>query len=230
MPPPDLFPPDMESLLGGVEEERREQTDTTSDNLKTIQSSEHGGESHALAQHPETILPLRHRAIVRDANKTSPSPEPPAITSSPPPPSLPPPDLGREPHSQNPEEINKVRNIQSSSSSVPAAAISESSNPVESPKKTPPEDTAKMSSSMTPEEDGMRKGDISSELATLFSGEGFIPSVSELQLLLPGVIQDISQGQGQQFPQQVTRLTVSHCLSVIVIHVILITIPSLQIS
>ena len=55
VPPPDLFPPDMESLLGGVEEERREQADTTSDNLKTIQSSEHGGESHTIATHPETI-------------------------------------------------------------------------------------------------------------------------------------------------------------------------------
>ena len=42
--PPDLFPPDMESLLGGVEEERREDADTTSDNLKTRQSEEHGGE------------------------------------------------------------------------------------------------------------------------------------------------------------------------------------------
>merc|ERR1712088_694510 len=39
-----------------------------------------------------------------------------------------------------------------------------------------------------------KPAELSSELANLFSGE--LPSVSELQLLLPGVIQDISQGSG----------------------------------
>jgi hypothetical protein len=46
----DLFPPDMETLLGGVGEERREEgrgeegENTTSDNLNSNQSLEHGGE------------------------------------------------------------------------------------------------------------------------------------------------------------------------------------------
>merc|ERR1712181_133882 len=48
--------------------------------------------------------------------------------------------------------------------------------------------------------------ELSSELANLFSGE--LPSVSELQLLLPGVIQDISQGSGNHaFSQQAVRGT-----------------------
>merc|ERR1712192_71857 len=48
--------------------------------------------------------------------------------------------------------------------------------------------------------------ELSSELANLFSGE--LPSVSELQLLLPGVIQDISRGSGNHaFSQQAVRGT-----------------------
>merc|ERR1712192_257752 len=51
-----------------------------------------------------------------------------------------------------------------------------------------------------------KPAELSSELANLFSGE--LPSVSELQLLLPGVIQDISQGSGNHaFSQQAVRGT-----------------------
>merc|ERR1712192_43198 len=51
-----------------------------------------------------------------------------------------------------------------------------------------------------------KPAELSSELANLFSGE--LPSVSELQLLLPGVIQDISRGSGNHaFPQQAVRGT-----------------------
>merc|ERR1711963_633630 len=51
-----------------------------------------------------------------------------------------------------------------------------------------------------------KPAELSSELANLFSGE--LPSVSELQLLLPGVIQDISQGSANHnFSQQAVRAT-----------------------
>merc|ERR1712192_167837 len=51
-----------------------------------------------------------------------------------------------------------------------------------------------------------KPAELSSELANLFSGE--LPSVSELQLLLPGVIQDISRGSGNHaFSQKAVRGT-----------------------
>merc|ERR1712203_100708 len=51
-----------------------------------------------------------------------------------------------------------------------------------------------------------KPAELSSELANLFSGE--LPSVSELRLLLPGVIQDISQGSANHnFSQQAVRAT-----------------------
>jgi hypothetical protein len=54
-------------------------------------------------------------------------------------------------------------------------------------------------------EAGKSKPEFSSELASLFSGQ--LPTVSELQQLLPGVIQDISQGGGANhaFSQQVGK-------------------------
>merc|ERR1711997_88019 len=65
-----------------------------------------------------------------------------------------------------------------------------------------------MGSSQTPESSSqpLKPTEPSSELAKLFSGE--LPSVSELQLLLPGVIQDISQGSANHaFSQQAVRGT-----------------------
>ena len=59
-------------------------------------------------------------------------------------------------------------------------------------------------------ESPVKKPEFSSELANLFSGANGdfpaglqLPSVSELQLLLPGVIKDISQGGDTSYPQQV---------------------------
>jgi len=69
----------------------------------------------------------------------------------------------------------------SSTAETPPGTSSEASKPGET-------DPAKSAGELS------KPAELSSELANLFSGE--LPSVSELQLLLPGVIQDISQGSG----------------------------------
>merc|ERR1711902_368423 len=70
----------------------------------------------------------------------------------------------------------------------------------------PPESSSQPLKPTEPSSELPKPAELSSELANLFSGE--LPSVSELQLLLPGVIQDISQGSANHnFSQQAVRAT-----------------------
>merc|ERR1712013_177440 len=101
------------------------------------------------------------------------------------------------PEQSKPPEMKKLVKTDVESSQ-PSESSSQPLKPAEPSSELPK--TAELSAELP------KPAELSSELANLFSGE--LPSVSELQLLLPGVIQDISQGSANHnFSQQAVRAT-----------------------
>ena len=224
----------MESLLGGVEEERREQGEenfgegtllkATSDNKHEEEPCEPQGANTPSSTSPNTDVtssacPLKGPDGGTHNSEGAVTLEPPvqgpgaqdlesAEVRNPAPSPNPEPDVGDRPEIENGKEENETVG-QQEGKCEDSVRISESENVTRGvsekcPEKTPDSEEARIVGSPTEtnvqpqpgpssEKPGEAKSEVSkpaelsSELANLFSGE--LPSVSELQLLLPGVIQ-----------------------------------------
>jgi len=260
---PDLFPPNMESLLGGVEEERREQGEenfgegtlkATSDNKHEEEPCEPQGANTTSSTSPNTDVtssacPSEGPGGGTPNSKGSVTSDPPvqglgvqelesAEVRNPAPLPNPEPDLGDGPKVENEnvcekdetggekegkcEDSERISGSENeigvsqecpdkSSESEEAGIVGGGSSTAES-NISPPGTSSEASKpgetdpAKSAAGELSKPAELSSELANLFSGE--LPSVSELQLLLPGVIQDISQGSGNHaFSQQAVRGT-----------------------
>jgi len=261
---PDLFPPNMESLLGGVEEERREQGEenfgegtlkATSDNKHEEEPCEPQGANTTSSTSPNTDVTSSACPSegpgggTHNSKGSSVTSDPPvqglgvqelesAEVRNPAPLPNPEPDLGDGPKVENEnvcekdetggekegkcEDSERISGSENeigvsqecpdkSSESEEAGIVGGGSSTAES-NISPPGTSSEASKpgetdpAKSAAGELSKPAELSSELANLFSGE--LPSVSELQLLLPGVIQDISQGSANHaFSQQAVRGT-----------------------